>query len=74
MQRSHCADLKKSVRLQGLWDLLKTYKEYSTREIISLTDICAVSSAVDELRDPKNGSKKIRCLRRGKYFYYKRVR
>ena len=69
--RNHCADLKKSVRLQGVWDLLKNGAEYTTRDIILFAKVCAVSAAISELR--ANG-KKIRCQRRGKYFYYKRVK
>ena len=44
------AKLATSPRLQRLHKLLKTGREYSTREIDRIADICAVSTAVAELR------------------------
>jgi len=64
----HNARIEKSPRLQRVVELLADGREYSTREIIAHADICAVNSAVSELR--VNG-KKIRCRREGGAWYYK---
>lgn len=49
----HYASLKKSKRLQRLYNLLSDGLHHSTREITKRTHICAVNSAVSELR--RNG-------------------
>lgn len=46
----HYARLDKSARLQKFANLLSDGKRHSTREIIRLTEICAVNSAASELR------------------------
>ena len=49
----HYANLKKSKRLQRVYRLLSNKKKYSTRDIIIKANVCAVNSAVSELR--RNG-------------------
>ena len=49
----HYANLKKSKRLQKLAAFLRDRKPHSTMEIIKRTGICAVNSAISELR--RNG-------------------
>ena len=48
------AKLANSPRLQRVHELLKSGKEYSTKEIMLLADVCAVNSCIAELR--ANGS------------------
>lgn len=47
------ANLAKSERLQRLYGVLKDRKWHTTREIIRAGDLCAINSAVAELR--RNG-------------------
>lgn len=62
MGRIHYAKLSESPRLQRLHALLITGKEYSTKEISTLADVMAVSTAVCELRE---GGFDILCRYRG---------
>ena len=59
----HAARLSHSPRLQRLLRFLGRFPKRgtTTREIMYGADICAVSTAVDELKDPKNGGIKIDC-------------
>ena len=63
----HAANLQKSSRLKRLYNLLKDGKKRSTREIMNAANICAVSTAIAELRD---NSCNITCERQGMYWYY----
>lgn len=47
--------LERSERLQKVAKLLGDRKAYSTRDIIIICDVCAVSAIADELREAKNG-------------------
>ncbi len=64
------ADLRNSDRLQRVDRLLADGREYSTLEIISMCQVCAVNSIISELR--ANG-RRIRCRREGGHWYYRRV-
>lgn len=67
----HAASLK-SERLQRLWGLLETDEEYTTRDIIQKTGICAVNTAVSELRAnlaPYGIVINCRCISHGVYAY-----
>ena len=46
----HAAKLDSSPRLRRVHELLKSGKEYSTKEIMLLADVCAVNSCIAELR------------------------
>lgn len=70
MGRIHAARIENSPRLQRLHKLLSDGRECSTREIIREADVCAVNTAIGELRDPKNGCV-IACRRVSRYYYYK---
>ena len=54
-RRIKAALLENSKRLQRVAKFLGDGKPHSTREIIRACDVCAVSTIVDELREPKNG-------------------
>ena len=47
--------LERSERLQKVAIFLSDGKPHSTRDIIKKCDVCAVSTIIDELREPKNG-------------------
>ena len=64
----HYARFIKSKRLQRLLDFLLDGKEHTTMEIIQGADVCAVNSAVCELR--RNGFSAY-CINRGKPAIYK---
>lgn len=67
----HAASLK-SERLQRLKDLLKMGGEYTTRDIIQKAGICAVNTAVSELRAnlaPYGIVINCRCISHGVYGY-----
>jgi hypothetical protein len=65
----HAASLETSARLQRVYSLLRKGAEFTTRQIQQGADVCAVNTAIDELRDPINGIP-VKCTRRGKYWYY----
>ena len=44
------ASVERSPRLQRVLSLLRTGRAYTTREISSMADVCAVNSCVAELR------------------------
>ena len=46
----HAAMLDSSPRLRRAHELLKSGKEYSTKEVMLLADVCAVNSCISELR------------------------
>jgi biotin operon repressor len=64
----HSARLERSPRLQRVLALLSDGQSHSTRDIIARAHVCAVNSAVAELRD--NGIP-ITCSRAGKIFIYR---
>jgi hypothetical protein len=64
------AKLENSPRLQRVHRLLRDGRERTTLQISRQANVCAVNSAIDELRDPKNGFD-IPCVRRGKHWYYR---
>ena len=68
----HAALLENSPRLQRVARFLSDSKPHSTRDIIIGADVCAVSTVVGELRDPKNGFD-IECERKGDYWFYKMI-
>lgn len=59
----HYAQIKNSPRLQRVKKLLDDGKPHSTREIISVANVCAVNSIASELRH--NGYA-VRCERKSK--------
>ena len=65
----HAARLSKSDRLQRVHDLLADGREYSTMEIGTQANVCAVNSIISELRH--NGVD-IRCRQEERVWYYKR--
>lgn len=62
------AQLENSQRLQRTIAVLEDGREHTTLNIIANAKICAVNSAVAELRD--NGFD-IKCQRRGDLWFYK---
>lgn len=64
------ANLETSERLQRVAALLADGREYTTRTIIRKARVCAVNTAIAELRE--NGLD-IRCRKKGRRFYYRRV-
>ena len=64
----HYAKLKNSPRLQRLLKVLKRGRAYTTRELMYLADICAVGTAVAELR--RNGFQiDCKCVSKGLFSY-----
>lgn len=61
------ANLSKSKRLQRVANLLRQGGEYSTLDIVTRAQVCAVNSIISELR--ANGYR-ISCRRRGDLFLY----
>ena len=51
----HAAKLSNSPRLQRVLSVLWSGEWVTTRSIARRADVCAVNTAVDELRDEKNG-------------------
>ena len=64
----HAATLDRSNRLQRLRAVLRDRKPHSTRDLVRRAHICAVNSAVAELR--ANGLN-IACKRQGGTWYYR---
>lgn len=64
----HHARLEASPRLQRVAQLLAGGREYSTAEIVAYANVCAVNSAVAELRE--NGLD-IACRRQGDLWLYR---
>ena len=64
----HAATLDRSNRLQRLRAVLRDRKPHSTRDLVRRAHICAVNSAVAELR--ANGLN-IACQRKGGTWYYR---
>lgn len=64
----HAAKLENSARLHRTLKALSDGEEHSTLDLIQEAGICAVNSACSELR--VNGYD-IRCVRRGRYWYYR---
>lgn len=67
----NAAKIANSQRLQRVDKLLADGRVYTTRDIINLASVCAVSSCVAELKDPING-RIIHCWRIGKIWHYRR--
>lgn len=64
----HAASIETSERLQKVLDVLQDRQWHSTLEIMQRTFLCAVGSAISELR--ANGiSVECRCAGHGKYEY-----
>jgi len=63
----HAASLTTSARLQRVYSLLRKGAEYSTRDIIQLANVCAVSTIASEL--VANGVP-VKCRRKGKIYFY----
>ncbi len=51
----NAAKYENSPRLQRVIKQMRLRGEMSTRDIIDYAHVCAVSSIISELRDPKNG-------------------
>lgn len=64
----HAAKLDNSDRLQRVLKLLSDGKEYTTRQIVRIADVCAVNTIISELRD-NNIKIKCRCITKGIYGY-----
>lgn len=64
----HHARIDASPRLQRVIRLLASGREYSTAEIVAYANVCAVNSAVAELRE--NGLD-IACRRQGGLWLYR---
>lgn len=62
------ASLETSARLQRVARLLEGGREYSTAEIVQHAEVCAVNSAIAELRE--NGLD-IACRRQGDLWLYR---
>jgi len=62
------ARLATSERLQRVARLLEGGREYSTAEIVQYANVCAVNSAIAELRE--NGLD-IACRRQGDLWFYR---
>jgi len=67
----NAAKIANSERLQRVDKLLSDGQVYTTRDIMHLAQVCAVSACVAELKDPING-RIIHCWRIGKIWYYRR--
>lgn len=68
MGKIHAAKLENSPRLQRVRALLGDGAWYGTRDIVQRADVCAVNSAIVELR--ANGlAITTRCVGRGRYEY-----
>lgn len=68
----HYAKLDSSPRLQRLMTFLGDMQEHTTREIVDVSNICAVNTAICELRrnlNPYGIDILCRCLGRGLYAY-----
>lgn len=64
----HYAKIENSPRLQRLREYLSDYQPHTTLDIIRNAEICAVNTAVAELR--KNNYKiDCKCIQRGIYNY-----
>lgn len=70
-RRIHFARLENSPRLKRLLKFLKDHKPHSTLAIVKGAKICAVNSAVDELRE--NGYD-IPCTRKGDIWEYQLIK
>ncbi len=66
----NAANLKKSERLGRVSQVLADGQRHSTLDIIQRAQVCAVNSAVAELR--QNGQN-IACKREGDVWYYQRL-
>ena len=63
----HAATLDRSNRLQRLRAVLRDRKPHSTRDLVRRAHICAVNSAISELRC---NNLDITCQRNGGVWYY----
>lgn len=63
-----CASIETSDRLRRVLSVLADGREYTTLDLMAYARVCAVSTAVAELR--ANGFD-IRCKRRGRLWYYR---
>ncbi len=64
----HAANINTSDRLQKVLSVLSDYAWHGTFDIMSKTQLCAVGSAVSEIR--ANGvAVESRCIGRGRYQY-----
>ena len=52
-KRSHYAIAHRSERLKRIYNLLKDGREYTSRQIVKLANVIALSASIDEMR--KNG-------------------
>jgi hypothetical protein len=67
--RMHYAKLEGSARLQRTLAVLKRGGRFTARQLAHEADICAVNTAVDELRE--NGiNVQCECVGRGRYVYW----
>ena len=64
----HYAKLEKSPRLQRVLKVLKGGGWFSTRDIVRWADVCAVNSAITELRR-NDINIQTRCVGRGRFEY-----
>jgi hypothetical protein len=62
------ANFEKSDRLQRVFKLLRRGGEYTTLDIVTKAQVCAVNSIIAELR--QNGYN-ISCQRRGDRWFYR---
>ena len=68
MGRCHAAKLENSPRLRRVARFLADGEWHGTRDIMILADVCAVNSAITELR--ANGIEvESRCVGKGRYQY-----
>lgn len=67
----HAASIDRSARLRRVAQLLADGREYSTLEVSTFAQVCAVNSCVAELRQLGH---RITCERRGDRWYYRRMR
>ena len=64
----NAATVERSNRLKRLWAVLRDRKPHSTRDLVRRAHICAVNSAISELRC--NGLN-IACQRKGGTWFYR---
>ena len=64
----NAANFDKSDRLQRVFKLLRRGGEYTTLDIVTKAQVCAVNSVIAELRQPGHD---ISCQRRGDKWFYR---
>jgi hypothetical protein len=68
--KMHSARLSNSARLQRVYEFLKDGNWHSTLEIVTGARVCAVNSAIAEIRDNGHG---VECQRTGDIWRYRMV-